>query len=79
MPKVIGVFDGGTAVIKQANVGVIIFRTQENESKPVDNVGYCRLNYKDSIIKYLKKIHWQDEMNPEVHEENKTSEDENNG
>ena len=61
-PQVIGVFDLGMATIKfngsPHNVGVISIRTSENESAPVDHIGYCRLNYKDSIIKNLKRIVW---------------------
>lgn len=62
MPEVIGVFDHGTAIIRTAHgpktVGVVTFRTQERESVPVDHLGYCQLYLKDSIIKYLSKIHW---------------------
>jgi hypothetical protein len=63
MSQVLGVIDGGATQIKDksgqpVNVGVIVIRTSENESAPVDHVGYCRLNYKDSIIKSLKRIKW---------------------
>lgn len=63
MSQVLGVYDGGSTQIKDKsgqmmNVGVIVFRTSENESAPVDHVGYCRLNHKDSIIKSLKRIKW---------------------
>jgi hypothetical protein len=61
--NVIGVFDGGFEKLfhngKFINAGVIIFRTQENESAPVDHTGYCQPHMKDSIIKYLGKILWQ--------------------
>lgn len=62
MPEVIGVFDGGSTTIhhrgRPFNVGVIIFRTSVNESAPVDFIAHCRLNYKDSIIKNLKRLEW---------------------
>ena len=62
MPEVIGILDGGTTTIgingKPSNVGVIIFRTSENESAPVDHIGFCKLVYKDAIIKNLKRIVW---------------------
>jgi hypothetical protein len=62
MPEVIGVFDLGTETIKTSHgprtVGVISFRVSENESAPIDYIGHCRLNYKDSIIKNLKRIDW---------------------
>ena len=68
MSEVIGIFDGGSAVIQHKgqplNVGVIIWRTSDCESKPVDYTGYCLLNYKESIIKNLKRIHW---IKPEPH------------
>jgi hypothetical protein len=61
-PEIIGVFDGKYTTItikeRRVNVGVIIFRTQLNESSPVDYIGYCEPVYKDSIIKYLQKIRW---------------------
>jgi hypothetical protein len=61
-PQVIGVFDLGITTIehngKPFTVGAISIRTSENESAPVDHIGYCRLNYKDSIIKNLKRIAW---------------------
>jgi len=62
MSEVIGVYDGDTTVIKRNGhstiVGVIIFRTSDNESAPVDHIGHCKLIYKDSIIKNLKRIMW---------------------
>ena len=62
MPEILGVYDLGTATIKHKGhhvvVGAISIRTSENESAPVDYIGYCRLNYKDSIIKNLKRIVW---------------------
>lgn len=65
-PQVIGFCDLGTETIKHngnpVTVGVISFRTVENES-PVDYIGRYRLNYKDSIIKNLKRIVW---AKPEV-------------
>jgi hypothetical protein len=70
MPEVIGVFDRGMASIKRnggsLNVGVISIRVSENESAPVDYIGYCRLNYKDSIIKNLKRIHWLKPSEPKA-------------
>lgn len=62
MPEVIGVFDGGFEKLffngQTINAGVIIFRTQHNESEPVNHIGYCAPHIRDSIIKYLKKIQW---------------------
>ena len=63
MPEVIGIIDGGYTVIERkghpANVGVIIFRTSNNESAPINHIGYCRPIYKDSIIHNLKRIMWE--------------------
>jgi len=62
MPQPIGVYDGGTTSItihgKPVNVGVVIFRVSKNESAPVDHIAYCKLYYKDSIIKNLKRLVW---------------------
>ena len=62
--SVIGVYDGGDATIKDksgqpVHVGVVMLRTVENESAPVDHVGYCRFHYKESIIKHLRRLVWQ--------------------
>lgn len=61
--SVIGIYDGGDTTIKDKSgqpihVGVITFRTVDNESAPVDHVGYCRLHYKESIIKNLRRLVW---------------------
>jgi len=70
MSEVIGVYDGGSAIIKHnghpANVGVIHLRIAKGEVLETIT-GYCRPNYKEGIIKYLKRIAWavpeaQDEM-----------------
>ena len=67
-PQVIGVYDLGMATIKingnPLNVGVISIRMSENESAPVDYIGYCRLSYKDSIIKNFKRIVWAKPVPP---------------
>ena len=61
MPEVIGVFDGGSTIIKHkghpANVGVIHLRIAKGEV-PETITGYCRLNHKEGIIKYLGRIAW---------------------
>lgn len=71
-PQYIDVFDLGTTTIKYKGnpitVGAISIRVSENESAPVDYIGYCRLNYKDSIIKNLKRIVWAKPINPKEDE-----------
>lgn len=74
--SVIGVYDGGDANIKDKSgqpihVGVVLLRTVENESAPVDHVGYCRYHYKESIIKNLRRIIWQKSHHKEVVPEEK--------
>ena len=73
---VIGVYDGGATTIKDKSgqpihVGVITFRTVDNESAPVDHVGYCRLHYKESIIKNLRRLVWHKPHHKEVVPEEK--------
>ena len=62
MSEVIGVFDGGRKKIKHkgqfVDVNVIIFRTQQNESAPIDHIGYYSVFLKKSIINALNNIHW---------------------
>jgi hypothetical protein len=53
-----------------------------NEAAPVDIVGYCRLNYKDAVVKNLQRLHFiasrpdvtpvrYPDMPPEVEENDK--------
>jgi hypothetical protein len=73
MQQVIGVFDGGFEKLffngQMINAGVIVFRTAQNESEPIDHVGYCAPHIRDSIIKYLKKIQWQPKRPAVLHPE----------
>jgi hypothetical protein len=69
MPELIGIFDGGTTVIKHNgqphNVGVVIFRASVNEAASVDFIAHYQLVYKDSIIKNLKRLLWQKQKKEE--------------
>lgn len=60
MPNLVEIYDGGTTVMEinghPVNYGVLIFRTSENESAPVDYKAFYRLHYRDSIIKNLGRI-----------------------
>lgn len=60
MPQLIKIIDGGFGIInhnnRSINVGKIIFRVSDNESTPMDHIGYCRPNHKESIIKSLKRL-----------------------
>jgi hypothetical protein len=62
MPEIIGVFDGETTTIhhqgRPYNVGVIHLKITKGEAAPEIITGYCRLNYKEGIIKNLKRITW---------------------
>lgn len=68
MPEVIGVFDGGQAIIKHKgnpeNVGVIHLRVTNGESIPEIITGYCRLNHKEGIIKNLSPLSGQRQLTP---------------
>lgn len=60
--EVIGAFDGGTTTIhhkgRPFNVGVIHLRITKGEV-PETITGYCRLNHKEGILKYLSRIAWE--------------------
>ena len=70
MPELIGIFDGGSTIIhisgQPYNVGVVVFRASVDEAAPVDFIAYCRLVYKDSIIKNLKRLAWQKLKPPKI-------------
>lgn len=63
MPNLIGIYDGGSTVVEvnghPVKIGVLIFRASENESVPIDYIAHYRLHYRDSILKYLKRLIWQ--------------------
>lgn len=74
MPEVIGVYDGGSTIIKHnghpANVGVIHLRITKGEV-PETITGFCRPNHKEGIIKYLNRIAWarseeKEQINPKI-------------
>lgn len=62
MSEILNIIDGGYGVIKHdnqtINVGKIIFRVSENESKPVDHIAYCKPIHKESIIKNLEHLYF---------------------
>jgi len=60
MAEIIGIHDGGIAKDRYGHtVGIIVFMITTNESKPEILIGHCRPNYRDSIIKNLKRLTWQ--------------------
>jgi hypothetical protein len=78
--EVIGIFDGGKGKIKHKgqsiDVNVIIFRTQERESAPVDHIGYYSVFLKKSVINALKNIHWyQPAAQPQAENNQETAAD----
>lgn len=76
--SIIGIIDGGFAVNEKRNVGVIIFRISENESEPIEHLGYCNPWDKDTIINHLKKLYFPTREAsispaPNIHKENPVS------
>ncbi len=67
MPQVLNIYDGGLQAIQGHTVGVIIFKLVTGEGKPELMIGYCQPNYRDAIIKSLKRIHWN--QNADIHPE----------
>jgi len=58
MSEVINIYDGGLQKIGGHKVGVIIFNVTTGEGTPETLIGYCRPNYRDAIIKSLKRLFW---------------------
>jgi hypothetical protein len=59
MAEIIGVYDGGIQKHQGHKVGVIVFKFVTNEGKPEEIVGYCNPNFRDSVIKNLKRLNFQ--------------------
>ena len=60
MPEVINVYDGGIAKIKGGHtVGVVHLDIVTNEGTPERLTGYCRSNYRDAVIKNLRRLNWK--------------------
>jgi len=60
MAEIVGIYDGGVIVDRhKKKVGVVIFKIVTNESAPEVMIGHCHPNYRDSIIKNLKRLAWQ--------------------
>lgn len=59
MPQVLKISDGGIQKIQGGHtVGVVIFDIITGEGKPEKLTGFCRPNYRDAIIKNLKRLVW---------------------
>lgn len=58
MPEVTNIYDGGIQKILGRTLGVIHFDVTTNEGTPERLTGYCRPNYRDGIIKSLKRLAW---------------------
>jgi hypothetical protein len=59
MAEVLQILDGGIIKEKGKPMGVIRFLISTNEGAPEQLTGYCLPNYRDSIIKSLKRLVWQ--------------------
>jgi hypothetical protein len=58
MAEIIDIRDGGIQSHRGHKVGVILFRLTTGEGKPETLTGYCNPNYRDSIIKSIKRLHF---------------------
>jgi len=72
MSQVLNIYDGGLCKIKGGHtVGVVIFDVTTGEGKPEKLIGYCRPNYRESVIKSLKRLAWSvPVIDPETTQEN---------
>ena len=60
MAELINIYDGGTTIDKRGHkVGIVIFRVSTNEGVPEDVIAHCLPNFRDSIIKNLKRLNFQ--------------------
>lgn len=59
MGNLIAIYDGGIRQHQGHKVGVIIFKIANNESTPEEIIGYCHPNFRNSIIKNLKRLNFQ--------------------
>ncbi|MEI7636370.1 MAG: hypothetical protein WCJ37_03640 [Syntrophus sp. (in: bacteria)] len=60
MSEVINVYDGRIAKTKGGHtVGVVHLDIVTNEGAPERLTGYCRSNYRDAVIKSLKRLSWK--------------------
>jgi hypothetical protein len=57
--EVLQILDGGIIKEKGRRVGVIRFQISTNEGALEQLTGYCLPNYRDSIIKNLKRLAWK--------------------
>jgi len=67
MPQVLKIYDGGVQNQGGHTVGVIIFDIVTGEGKPEKLIGYCRPNYRDAVIKNLKRLVWKEIQGQTVH------------
>jgi hypothetical protein len=73
MGNLIDIYDGGIRNHQGHKVGVIIFKITKNVSTPEEIIGYCHPNFRDSIIKNLKRLNFQ----KVISDENDTGRDSN--
>ena len=59
MAEVLKIFDGGVINEKGRHVGVIHFLISTDEGTPETLLRYCQPNYRDSIIKNLRRLAWK--------------------
>jgi hypothetical protein len=59
MAELLQIRDGGIAKVKGKSLGLIVFELSTREGALEIMVGYCQPNYRESIIKNLKRLAWK--------------------
>lgn len=57
--EIINIYDGGIENVQGKSMGKIIFRISAKEGTSQDLIGYCLPNYRDSIIKNLRRLNFK--------------------
>lgn len=58
MAELLNIFDGGIKKVNGKSLGVVVFELSIREGAPEIMVGYCQPNFRESIIKNLKRLFW---------------------
>jgi hypothetical protein len=60
MAELLDIQDGGVTIDKRGHkVGLVIFKISTNEAAPENLIAHCLPNYRDTIIKNLKRLNFQ--------------------
>jgi hypothetical protein len=59
MANVLQIYDCGITQVKGNPRGVILFKISTDTGAAEEMIAYCHVNYRDTIIKNLKRLSWQ--------------------